>query len=57
MEVKADELSCAKCDIFKMQQSNGLLLHDKEKWKETEELEGTIWDSWEIPTLVPVCLI
>lgn len=42
MEVKADELSQVKGDILKKQQSNGLLLCDREKWDESQRLRGTI---------------
>lgn len=42
MEVKADELSQVKGDIPKKQQSNGLLLRDREKWDKSQRLRGTI---------------
>lgn len=46
MKVKAGDLSCVICDVFKMKQSNGLLLHDKEKWRETQGLKARIWNCW-----------
>lgn len=42
MEVEADEISRVKRDVFKMQQSNGLLLRDREKWEESQGLRGRI---------------
>lgn len=42
MEVKADEVSQVKGDVLKKQQSNGLLLRDREKWNESQRLKGTI---------------
>lgn len=55
MEFKTDGLSCVICDVFKMQQNNGLLLHDKEKWSETQVLMCRIQNCLEISALVPIC--
>lgn len=54
MEVKSAELSYVICDVFKMQQSNGLLLCDKEKWREAQELKGIIWSCCKISIIVPI---
>lgn len=54
MEVKSAELSYVICDVLRMQQSNGLLLHDKEKWREAQELKGIIWSCSKISTIVPI---
>ena len=42
MEVKADELSWVKGDIFKVQQNKCLLLRDREKCGESQGLRGRI---------------